>query len=416
MLGAVCRADPMPPPPPPANLDNATFNQLVNDLRSNSFETRVNASDKLTGYVNPASATRLTVAQLQTLRNLASTATDPEQRLRAGAIMQEFVRLNLNTVAPAQALLNSLKFKDLDFDKVLVEGHFMLGPIKVGYTAGGIAFRDEILRKYNQALIQLSEGYTNNLVPALEALKKVVADLPKNYGDFLYFSKNGEQVKKEDVLKELDNAIKAGGDLIKKLNDSIGDPKPGPAKQVPVPGAGKIDTGETFRLTLNGPGVKPGNLTLLALAHGLAPAAPPAGSQFVGPVFDLSTDDTLAVMSGSIQVAIEYGDPALYGLPSSQASQFQLVHFANGSFTPFDSTFNDQSAFVLSGTYTPPSASSGLDQFGEFAIVQEIPLTGVPEPASLALLGLGLLVLVGMGWRYLTSRAGTCFAPSAGGP
>jgi hypothetical protein len=405
-------AGPMPPPAPPANLDNAKFNQLVNDLGSKSFQTRLNASEKLMEYVNPASATRLTVQQLQTLRDLARTGTDPEQRWRAGAIMQAFVRLNPNTVAPAQALLNSLKFKDLDYDRVLVEGHFMLGPIKVAYAAGGIGFRGEILKKYNQALIQLTEGYTDDLVPALKALKKVVEDLPKNYGDFLYFSKDGNQVKKEDVLKELDKAIKAGGDLIKKINDSIGDPKPGPAKEVPVPGAGKIDTGETFRLTLNGRGVKPGNLALLALAHNLAPAAPPAGFQFVGPVFDLSTDDTLAVMNGSIQVAIEYGDPALYGLPSSDASQFQLVHFAHGGYTPFDSTFNDQSAFVLSGTYTPPSASSGLDQFGEFAIVREIPLTGSPEPTSLALLGLGLPVLVGLGRKCLKNRAGIRFVPS----
>jgi hypothetical protein len=273
-----------------------------------------------------------------------------------------------------------------------------LGPIKVGYTVGGIAFRDEINSKYVAALNELNGGYTDKVVPALNALKKVVSDLPNNYGQFLFFSKGGNQISKDDFLKELDGAIKKADDLIKKINNSIGDPAPGPAKKVPVPGTGKIDTGQTFQLTLNGPGLTPGNLNLVALPHNLALAPPPAGFQFYGPIFALSAADALALQPGSIGVAIEYGNPLLQGIPSSLASQFQLVHFANGSYTPFASVSNDTNAFVLSGVYVPPSPSSGQDQFGEFAVVQNVAPT--PAPSALSAFSIGL-ALIAFGWKHL---------------
>jgi hypothetical protein len=155
------------------------------------------------------------------------------------------------------------------------------------------------------------------------------------------------------VLKELDKAINSGGDLIQRINNSIGDPAPGPAQKVPIPGNGMIDTGKTFQLTLNVLGLTPGNLTLLELPQSLAPAAPPAGFQFFGPIFALSADDTLTASGGSIAVALQYGDPALQGLSSSLASQLELVHYANGSswcIMPTESTPRSIRSATTSGT------------------------------------------------------------------
>ena len=112
---------------------------------------------------------------------------------------------------------------------------------------------------------------------------------------------------------------------------------------------------------------------------------PPAGTEFIGDIFDLSKNSKLEITGGSVDVSFEYGNPDLLGLPTADAARFELVRFANGRYQPFLSTFNDTSDFVLSGVYDPPSPGSGLDPFGEFAIVMSI-----PEPGALMLLAVGL--------------------------
>ncbi|MBV9157764.1 MAG: hypothetical protein JO097_15980 [Acidobacteriaceae bacterium] len=396
---ALCRADLLTSFVEDPPLPDATFNQLVTDLNSNTFATRQAATEALTSYVDPASNTRLTVAQLQTMRSLAK-GMNLEVARRSGQVMQTWVKLNPQTVGPATDLLNGIKVKYLDFDPVLGEGHFMLGSIKVGYDLGGIKFRDAINSQYWRASNELYGGYTDNVVPQLRGLRTIVNNLTDQDLKSLYFTQNGNQIQKADVLKQLDKAIQSGSDLINKINGSIGDPTPGPAPKVPVNGSGMIDTGKTFQLAVNSNVIVPGNLNFLDLPSDLSIADPPAGFSFFGQVFVLSADDSLAISGGSVSVFLEYGDPALQGLPTSLAQQLQLVHFANGLYVPLTSEFNDLGAFVFQGSYAPPSIGLSADQFGEFALVYPI-----PEPSSLTMI---LAVLVAAAaWRLACAKCRT---------
>jgi hypothetical protein len=67
----------------------------------------------------------------------------------------------------------------------------MFGPFKVAYTDGGIPFKQALEGKYFSTLNQISDGYTDNVVPALNEMKKLISDLPDNYQNYLIFSKRG---------------------------------------------------------------------------------------------------------------------------------------------------------------------------------------------------------------------------------
>jgi len=383
-----------------ADLDNAVFNRLVNDLDSNDFKTRLDARSLLAGYADPASATRLSIAQLQSLRNIAKTG-NLEVKQSAGWILREWVNRNPKTQGPAQSLLTGIQYKagKLDFTVAPPEGDFMLGPFKVGFAGPGIQFRNDLERRFLEAQEELGAGYPDGVVPALQAMKKVVDDLKKGDLTNLYLTRNGTEVTKDDISKALDDAIKAATDLVQAINASIGDPAPGPAKGVNVPGMGAIDTGKTFQLSLNGPGLTPGSLTFDTLPQDLAIGTPPAGTQYFGPVFDLAAEEGLSLDPGSvITVSIQYGDPMLQGFPSSLAAQLQLVHLADGTYIPFSTVFNDESAFVLTGSYLFDAASTGFDQFGEFAVIRAL-----PEPATITLVCIATLGLL---WIPLSAGGG----------
>src|SRR5262249_24508685 len=83
---------------------------------------------------------------------------------------------------------------------------------------------------------------------------------------------------------------------------------------------------------------------------------------------------------GRVAVGIEYGEHQLFGNPAVDPSSLRIARLANGRMELLDDYINDTDNHIITGFYTPESQSSGLDQFGEFAVVQ-----AVPEPSALTL-------------------------------
>jgi hypothetical protein len=379
------------------DLDQATFSQLVADLNSNSFDVRQAASQKLLSYVDPKSDIRLTVPQLQSVRAYAHGTGAPslEVQTRAASIIRRWTQLNPATTKAATDFLAGLKITDWEFNPALGflggEGNFKLGAVKIAYEgAVGIKFANELNAAYWRTIDQYNDGLTHTVIPRLEAMRKLVQDLSAEDLKHLVFSMGGTQITKDKLIKHLDQQIAAARVLIKKVNDSIGDPPPGPAKPVPIKGSGMISDTKTFAVAINIGSVTPGNVTFLGLPSDFSLAPPPTGFQFIGDIFDLSANNTLGIDGGSIEVSIDYGNPDLLGLPTSEANEYELVRFADGVYQPFSSTINDTSNFVLDGFYNPPSPNSGLDPFGEFAVIAPI-----SEPRSIMLLGGAIMLAFG---------------------
>jgi hypothetical protein len=153
---------------------------------------------------------------------------------------------------------------------------------------------------------------------------------------------------------------------------------------VPVATAGPVDFGPSLQVALGGLG-SPGRLLAFATDEIAALSAPPPGYEFVGHIVDLLAQSDLLV-SGPVGIDIEYGD-AIGNPARVDPTLLQIVRFANGqdSFVPTTVNGSDR----LLGTYIPDSSASGLDQFGEFAIVQPI-----PGPGTILLLMSGGIVLL----------------------
>jgi len=378
-----------------ANLPTATFDQLVADLDSGSFPVREAASKALAGYVDPASATRLTIAQLQALRALAHGTGKPplEVQYRAGKIIQSWMQLNPATTKEASAFLKGIQIKDAKYNGVLNEGSFNLGAVRISYEAAVLPFVGELTANYWRAASQYSDGLTNNVVPQLEAMKALVQGLTAQQLKSLFITMGGNQLTKDQLVDYLDKQIDTAKQLIDKVNNKLGDPPPGPAKPKPIKGNGAIGNAKTFQAALVGAKVTPGKVTFLGVSNAFSIADAPKGYEFAGDIFVLSADSQLQLTGGQVDVSIDYGNPDLMGLPTSDAKDFQIVRFADGVYEPFLTTSNDTSNFVVSGVYDIPSSGSGLDPFGEFAVI-----VAVPEPGDWLLLLAGFAI-VGLGAR-----------------
>jgi hypothetical protein len=122
-------------------------------------------------------------------------------------------------------------------------------------------------------------------------------------------------------------------------------------------------------------------------------AAPPAGHLFLGSVYDVLADNTLTV-SGLVDVKMEYG-PTLLDNPlisPSALDSLELVRITDAGIVPLTLISNDTTDGVIEGYYYAPTG--GLDQFGEFAILQTVP---EPSPLLLLAIGVGLLALARRG-------------------
>ena len=138
-----------------------------------------------------------------------------------------------------------------------------MGSVRIAYAAGGVQFASQLTADYWRAIAQYDDGLTHNVIPRLEAMKKLVKDLPANSTNYLYFSMGGMQITQAQLVDYLDEQIKTARKLIKTVNEALGDPPPGPAKPVPVKGVGMIGDAKTFQIALDGSVVKPGNVISL---------------------------------------------------------------------------------------------------------------------------------------------------------
>jgi hypothetical protein len=352
------------------DLDQAVFDKLVTDLGNNNFFVRQAASNALNKYVDPSNPIRLNVAQLNQLRVIAIGAPgdDLEVRTRAQRVMETWARLNPKTVQDANKLLNGLKFSRWSEDLGCGDREVTCGQIKIGFGTAAYKFVNRLTGAYLDAYSQ-TIGVSDSLVPALKKMKMVVQGLTPVELAEIAFYKGGDRITEDDFIKYLDEQIKTATDLLQKVNESIGDPPPGGVKPVPVNGTGQIGNDKTFQIVLNGGTVTPGNVTFIDMPCSFVFTPAPMGYAYAGSMFDLSADSALQVDGSEVDVSFTYGDPALLGLPSSEAGEFQLVRFADGEYQPFLSSYNDTSKFAIQAVYDAPPAGSGLDPFGQFAIL-----------------------------------------------
>lgn len=315
-----------------------------------------------------------------------------ELKQQATRVFAEWINLNPDTKA-ALDFVNGLWFRNVMWNFRLNEGSFELGEFKIAHDLKGVPFRQNMEATYDKIKYQYGAGATNDVLVGVFHMVELVAGTdPNNFA----FSQGGVEKSRDDFVKYTEQQLKKATELLKKVDDVLGAPPPGPAKPVPVNGTGQIDVGKTFQIALNGGTVQPGNVTFLDLPCGLSLTQAPTGSQFIGSMFDLSADSSLKIDGGSIDVSFTYGDPVLLGLPTSEAAEFQLVRFADGQYQSFLSSYNDTSNFLFKASYNPPIPGSGLDAFGEFAIVAPISQLSVGD-------GLINVLLNGTGTNQLTA-------------
>src|SRR5262249_13080122 len=97
---------------------------------------------------------------------------------------------------------------------------------------------------------------------------------------------------------------------------------------------------------------------------------------------------------------LEYGTSDLLENKISDPSELRIARMANGATEVLSDFSIDLSQSMITAFYSPQSASLGLDQFGEFALVEP-----VPEPSSIAVFGAATLSLLGCARRRRCSKS-----------
>jgi hypothetical protein len=360
---------------------------------TNTFRDRLAAQKTLEGFI---ANNRLTPAQYGILRTYPAMP-DSEQTLRKG-----FVLLTWNKTFPSVgAAIDQTRFQTLErsvgrdwFFKV--DGFFggadTGNPVVVGYY-----------QRYEDARNALVTADTAQAFAKVEALRNYVLD-PMNFDRFNLATDPNlrNRVTQVQAAAVFDQAINATQQAIRDINLGSNNVMPPPRQPVPVQGQGAIDVGRTLQLALSNAPVMPGGLDVLLTPYDLALSVPPPGFAFVGEVFDLRATDGLDITGSTVALGIELD-------PSTNLSGLRMARLANGRMQLLDDFVIDPSTFTVTGFYQPESASSGEDQFGEFAVVR-----AVPEPAGIVMMGFGVLGLVGYGYRRIR-RSGRSRSRGVGG-
>lgn len=366
------------------------IDQLDTQDGAQALAARQAAEKQLEDYIK---MNRLTPALLGTLRTYP--VGPPLELLRR----KEKILATWTTRFPAVSnVIDSVKFETTEY--FFRDWFFQFD----GFFGGANVGEPDVVeleRRYEAIRNALLAADTPRVVAALEALRNWVGD-EQRFPNFSLKRDKDRRVNatRLEVIAKIDQAINEAQNAIRAINIGSNNVMPPPRQPIPMQRQGAIDTGRTLRLALSADPITPGGLDVFMPTYDLALAQPPAGYQFVGEIFDLLATDGLEV-TGMVSVGIEYGQTQLFGNPVVDPSMLRMARLANGRAEILPDFINDTSNFVITAFYTPESASSGRDQFGEFAIIQ------VPEPSTLIPLGTGILCFgYHACWRRKQDRMG----------
>jgi len=367
-----------------------------------SVVVRDDAEVKLTQW---ATGGVLTAEQL---RMIKAARSDPDHD-RSGRSKRVYASWAL-TRPVVVGLLSSLRVEVLRVWNGRVQ--FRLGGGTTGSAPPDSPVLKELLNRYQALRNAVLAGETqpgsgmgpDRITSAANALADYVNGLTQEQFDSLQLKDPiGNPKTKQQILDAIDAAIMNIPAVKNELNLLSGGIDPNPASKVHVPAGTGVqpDVGSSLSLSIASVLV-PGELDGFRIPDPQSLSRPPAGYAFVGSIYDFLADGALAV-SGPIEISIEYGAVQLIGNPVQDPALLQLARLANGNFEILPASSHDLVNHVFTASYLPEPIGSGLDAFGEFALVQPAP-ESLPALGPRALVALGLALAAAARWAPRAPR------------
>ena len=361
---------------------------LINRLGDPNYKARERATKDVADFLQAGTTTP---EQRQKVRDAAEGNASPEIRWRAAAALG-FYNENLPQVKMA-----------LDLTKVKATGQSPLGVLFEFDTgikgAAPLRLVDDIFQAPEFTFLRkLEKDFKDSLrrgdLQGAETALDNMQTLFENRGVFFLNADGIPQLEcPQSVKDKLEEARQKLNSADNEQKLAFGNTPAGPQGNRPVAGPGPVDTGQTFRMSLEGVD-QTGELIVDSGPLERAISAPPAGFQFVGNFFDVTTADV--IVNGLVDLTIEFGigDEQALNFPVNDSLPLQMVRFANGNFEFLPTNVDLASRTASAAYFAEPIGALDLEsfeQFGMFALVQVI-----PEPSGIVLTVVGLLGTTGL--------------------
>lgn len=354
------------------NVADADFNTALANLDSNKFATRQAASTTFLGWVQTNS---LSAAQVGTLRmTINAGGVDKELSRRIDDILAQYGKVQglIDTVLiNTQVIANPPNARagvNYELNQAVMANGNLKSATFTTLSEQAKLIRDSVANGVDNQTTMRVQTFLNT-VQALNGNAAQLMDLNLKKGDL------------DDFITNITNALNMLPAVQQQMGlNSNGAAAPSPVSTAVAAAGGPVDVGTTLSLSVTPPAV-PGNLEeFMTSDYSLAYQGPDPGYHFVGPVFDLIGDGTLDLTGSTVTVSLPLGPADSLENSIDPTQPIYLAWLANGQMDLLALASDPSSVDMLTGSYQPPSFSSGEEQLGEFALVQ------VPEPASLALL------------------------------
>ena len=373
IVGAAYAAKAAPP-----DYSNKPVDELITLLDDNGFVNRQAASEELEKRLP-------NLAKVDILKLVNAYSAGPlEVTKRVERLIGKYL-IDLDMSPSARAALNALKTQQTGLPTQTTDG--LQIPFKLG-DAKGMASADTDAQKkvFSDLMLRfaafrnyLAIGDTDGAKARLDELKNFINGLTNDqFARLRLVNKDGTVMTKADLFDLIGAARALTTQAKDEINKKMGAIPPEARPLATVAASGPLDLGKTLALSV-GSLIAPGMLDVTFEDVDQALAVAPPGFMAVGPIFELLPIGDLAV-GDLISVSVQYGDLSGLGFGIVDPSLLRLVRIANGDYQ-FLSESNDLTRHLITGSYPVSGSPSGLDQFGEFMLVQ-----AVPEPTTLVLL------------------------------